>query len=56
MQIQKHECAMDILKGAVDKLTPLAAVQDGMGPEDKNDQHKRKDKEPIAAIAPLSGR
>ncbi|XP_020152024.1 uncharacterized protein [Aegilops tauschii subsp. strangulata] len=42
-----YECAMEILKKAMDTLTPMASVRDGMGLEDRIHSDKGKDKELI---------
>ncbi|XP_037488827.1 uncharacterized protein LOC119367410 isoform X2 [Triticum dicoccoides] len=42
-----YECAMEILKKAMDTLTPMASVRDGMGLEDGIHSDKGKDKELI---------
>lgn len=46
---------MDILKTTMDKLTPITAVRDGMGLEDRIRPNKLKDKELLPACAPHSG-
>ncbi|KAM3259069.1 hypothetical protein ACQJBY_050697 [Aegilops geniculata] len=43
---------MDILKTTMDKLTPIAAVRDGL--EERIQEHKNRDKESLAAVAPSS--
>ncbi|KAF7089334.1 hypothetical protein CFC21_092334 [Triticum aestivum] len=46
---------MDLLKKAVDKMTLIPTVQDGMGLEDRIQSNKGKNKELTAMCAPPSG-
>lgn len=49
--IEAYDCAMDMLKRTVEKLTPIAAVQDGMGLEDRIQTNRGKEKEVLPARA-----
>ncbi|XBI11238.1 hypothetical protein VPH35_138335 [Triticum aestivum] len=51
--LEAYECAMEMLKITMDKLTPIAAVRDGRGLEDRIQQLTDKGKEAAAEIAPL---
>lgn len=48
---EAYECAMDLLKTAIYKLTPIADVRDGMGLEDRIQQTKKKEVPPAIAQA-----
>lgn len=50
-----YECAVDILKKAMDTLTPMASVRDGMGLEDRIQTEKGKEKELIAVHPAANG-
>lgn len=52
---EAYDCVMDILKTTMDKLTPIAAVRDGMGLEDRIQANKGKDKEVLPACATDNG-
>lgn len=52
---EAYECAMEMLKITMDKLTPIAAVRDGMGLEERTQQTKKKGKETLAAITQTVG-
>lgn len=52
---EAYDCVMDILKTTMDKLTPIAAVRDGMGLEDRIQSKKGKNKELTVICAPPSG-
>ncbi|XBI07137.1 hypothetical protein VPH35_135078 [Triticum aestivum] len=48
---EAYGIAMEMLKITMDKLTPVAAVRDGMGLEDRTQRMQLKDKEAVPAIA-----
>ncbi|XP_044442503.1 protein FAR1-RELATED SEQUENCE 4-like [Triticum aestivum] len=47
-----YECAMELLKEAIHKLTPMAAVRDGMGLDDVIQANKEKAREVSVGQAP----
>jgi hypothetical protein len=52
---EAYDCAMEMLKITMDKLTPIAAVRDGMGLEDRTQPLRIKGKETVPAIAYTGG-
>ena len=51
---EAYECAMDILKKAMDTLTPIAALQDGMGLEARIETQKIKQKDLVPLSVPYN--